>query len=1605
MSVQADSVAPKTTVANCGCDCKTAPKYPGISLTTNGNQLVSYYTEARIADAGVFYPITPSTEMGENFQLSFAKGELNVFGGVKIAIETEGEHAAQGGAIACSVTGKRVANFTSGQGLLYGLEQYYAAPGKLSTMTVEVAARALTKHALNVHCGHDDIYAAFDTGWNICFGMDAQQAADQAVIIRKVNELSLTPGINGQDGFLTSHLERTFKMHEADLLREYLGRPDDIIECPTDAQKTLFGETRRRVPECIDLKNPVLLGSVQNQEHYMGGVASRRHHFAEHILGFFEEAYEEFGQLTGRYYGLVTEYNNDDTETTIVALGSAAENARAAVDYLKETRGEHVGVVHINVLRPFPEKAVINALAGKKQIIILERTDDHMSGDGPLARDIRTALSKAVENNRTNTHTNLPTITPEQLPRIFSGVYGLGSRDFRPEGILGAYEYATGKIARQDGKTAADGESFFYVGINHPYNVESNDRPSLLPGGAIAIRFHSIGGWGMITTGKNLSEMFGEMGSYIAKRDFPDTPNIENMHVSANPKYGSEKKGAPTNYFLVVAPERIHVNCDLQHVNVVLCCDPKVFLHTNPLVGLEHGGAFVWESNETDDAKVWERIPAKYRKELIDKEIRLFVLDGFKVAREATSRPDLQYRMQGNSFLGAFFKVSTFLNDNRVPEDEFLRIVEAQYNKKFGRFGKKVVASNMTVMQAGFENVREVARGTIDAIDTSSMRGDRLIPMTIDTDKTAGCAAYDGSEKVNAAKDAGLHVERPTIAQRESYDSEFRSDYGYHQPSTPHAATGAIAAATGNTTSKYVARRKVPIWHPEKCTQCMACITSCPDTALPNTAQDICRVLDTALYSYVGSGTVRDRIKAFLPEIEQTVRARMNEEVAAKTATPVPFKTLATEAFDALVVKDEWFASQNGNASDGVDQFRTILQSIPWAYSHVPAIFKVKEKKDSGSGGLFGIFVSDRCKGCGECVVECGDHEALEMVDETEYVEGYHTTGIAFLDQLPNTQSKYLGKFDPEKPGDAKSAALQFHLMVRDNYESLVSGDGACAGCGEKTVLRAIATLTEAYLRPLYHAKADRLLTLVEDIQTNGLAKLQKIKAESETHYEYVKRGIIHVIMGYGGENDKDTDTRIANEFTGSDEDILDALTQVMKQDAFNHQDLQAVDGGLENGMSVMAMTASTGCNTVYSSTHPSNPHPYPWMNSLFQDGATIGWLLAESFIVDHARRSVLPERLARSIVDEKGIDKDTYFRFTHFNDIFMTDAEVDELPRVWAIGGDGAFGDIGFQNVSKAVLQNRPNLGILMLDTQVYSNTGGQNSDSSPMPGGFDMNQFGKGCQGKMTEMKSVAEAFTSGHGSPFVAQVSMANSGNMFGAILNAITYRGTGYIQAYTACQPEHGVPDDHSTVAAKWVRDSRGLAEFVFNPSNGESYDECVSLKGNPDIDKDWWTKRTKVAGKFKYTVANWAATEPRFRQHIFKVDPDKLESMIPLEEMLLRITQQDIVHRCFIDPNHRSYLPDNSVYAMIEQPDGTLGPIGVSRHMVLFCVERRKAWRMLQSKAGITNLERIAQKRVLNEYDNGTIPTEIFNDNLVALVEATVAAEKIGDKKTPVIDLL
>ncbi len=207
-------------------------------------------------------------------------------------------------------------------------------------------------------------------------------------------------------------------------------------------------------------------------------------------------------------------------------------------------------------------------------------------------------------------------------------------------------------------------------------------------------------------------------------------------------------------------------------------------------------------------------------------------------------------------------------------------------------------------------------------------------------------------------------------------------------------------------------------------------------------------------------------------------------------------------------------------------------------------------------------------------------------------------------------------------------------------------------------------------------------------------------------------------------------------------------------------------------------------------------------------------------------------------------------------------------------------------------------------------------------MLGGNDMNVFGTATQGKNTEKKTVAETFLAGHGSPFVAQISIANAPKLYKAILDGLEYRGTAFFQCFTTCQPEHGVADDMALTQAQRVRDSRGAPEFVFNPRMGETYQEALDVKGNPSMEADWYEAKFKSTNElYRYTVAHWCATEARFRNHLKKIKKDDAAKLIPLENMLVRITQQDVVYRRYLIPEHRSFVPDFGVCIRVQGSNG------------------------------------------------------------------------------------
>ena len=220
----------------------------------------------------------------------------------------------------------------------------------------------------------------------------------------------------------------------------------------------------------------------------------------------------------------------------------------------------------------------------------------------------------------------------------------------------------------------------------------------------------------------------------------------------------------------------------------------------------------------------------------------------------------------------------------------------------------------------------------------------------------------------------------------------------------------------------------------------------------------------------------------------------------------------------------------------------------------------------------------------------------------------------------------------------------------------------------------------------------------------------------------------------------------------------------------------------------------------------------------------------------------------------------------------------------------------------------------------------------------------------------------------------------------MIDGLQYRGTAFFQCYTSCQPEHGVGDNMSAAQAKMVRDSRGMPEFIYNPQNGETLQESFNLKANPSLKRDWFEAKFPVTREsYNMTVAHWALTEARFRRHIKEIAKVEIGQLIHIDNILILITQQDVIYRRVFDKEHHSYIPDWGVYFKAEVK-GNLKYFSVSRQMVIFHVERRKSWRMLQSRAGITNEDYSAQKILLEKLNKGDLTRKDLIRNGVELIQ-------------------
>ncbi|HSN84127.1 MAG TPA: 2-oxoacid:acceptor oxidoreductase family protein [Polyangiales bacterium] len=1499
---------------NIAKDAQSQFKYPGSRAALDGNTAV-IMCERESSDAAGAYPITPSTQMGELWAEATAAGHINVSGRPLIFIEPEGEHAAAAVTAGMSMTGMRAANFSSGQGIAYMHESLYAAAGKRLTYVLNIGARAMTKATLNVHAGHDDYHCVDDSGFFQLFAKNAQAAADLNVITHKIAELSLTPGIIAQDGFLTTHLIESLMVPERELIAEYLGLPDDVIETPTPAQKIIYGETRRRIPLLWDVDNPVMSGLVQNQDSYMQSVAAQRPFFFDHIQALTDQAFDDYYALTGRRYARVMTYRADDADYLILGQGSMVPSAEAVVDYLRQTRGIKVGVVDMVMFRPFPSDLIGRILKGKRGVTVLERLDQPLAVDLPLMREIRATVSKCLENGRDSKNPPYPELATyaslDDAPPLFSGSYGMGSRDLQPEGLVGAVENMLDKGPRK---------KLFYLSIDfvrdqaitpkqeiHQQTIEESypqvkelvvkgsENPNLMPKNSITVRFHSVGGWGAITTGKNLAMTLFDLLGY---------------HIKANPKYGSEKKGQPTTYYLSAAPEPIKVNCEYFYVDVVLSPDPNVFGHTNALAGLKEGGVFIVQGDKASPKEMWESIPPVYQRIIRDKKIKVYYLDGFKIARDEATDSDLQLRMQGIAFQGAFFAVSPVMEQAGLTDEQLLDAIHDQLEEKFGSKGKRVVDDNMRVVKRGFDEVQEVVPGPINEARPEGKRAGLKLPVMV--------------KSLPQSKAPMTDIHRFW----EQTGSFYVRGMGNDNLADPFIGLGIMPPSSALFRDMTGIRFEHPEWIPENCTACGDCYTVCPDTALPGLVNEVGQVLDTVVNRVRKNGHAAE-IK-HLPKAAKVMERNLHALFKASKETD-SVAVLMDQAMEQTVAQSELQGPDRDALQKELGYFKEELNGFKFALTRPH--YTLAEKDQPGSGGLLSITVNPyTCKGCMECVEVCND-DALRPMRQTEESVQHLRDNWDLWTDLPSTPKKYIRVDDLEEG----IGTLESILLDKSNYLPFTSGDGACLGCSEKTAIHLFVATVEALMQP----RIAKHLSHITDL-TDRLKKHIQLRLAGEINVGDPE--VMATIMQDIGDRDVTLSAiaeRIERMGGGQpiDQDWLRRMSRLVAD--LERLKWKYTEGTTGRGRTNMGMINSTGCTSVWGSTYPFNPYPFPWANHLFQDSPSMAMGIFEGHMVKMAD-GFKAIRIAELELQNKYNPAEHDSFFTYFDWQQFSDEEWELCPPVVAVGGDGAMYDIGFQNLSRVMASGKP-IKVVVVDTQVYSNTGGQACTSGFIGQVSDMAQYGKSIKGKQEPRKEIG-LIAMAHRTTYVMQSTIAHSSHMIEGFIRGLKARRPALFNLYSNCQPEHGIGDDMSAAQSKLAVESRAYPLFRYDPDAGKTPHECFDLEGNPDMDQDWPTYKIKYKEdgvekemELPLTFADFAITETRFRKHFRVAPPDTWnENMVPLAEFL------------DMDDDDRE---GNFPYVWMVDKEGNLMRLLVAQPIVESCEDRRDFWTLLRSLAG------------------------------------------------------
>jgi pyruvate-ferredoxin/flavodoxin oxidoreductase len=701
----------------------------GRRTTMDGNDAVAHVAY-RVNEVCAIYPITPSSTMAELADQWAAEGVTNIWGNIPIIQQMQSEAGAAGTVHGALQSGAMTTTFTASQGLLLMLPNMLKIAGELTATVIHVAARAVATSALSIFGDHSDVMMARTTGFALISAANVQEAHDTALIAEAATLESRVPFLHFFDGFRTSHELNTLELLDDAEIRAMIS--DDLVRGHRD--------------RALNPEHPFIRGTAHNPDTYFQAREAVNPYYAA-VPGIVERAMDRFAALTGRAYRLFEYEGAPDATRILILMGSGAETARETVKVLA-ARGEKVGCIQVRLYRPFSMAHLLAALPATVQAIaVLEQTKEPGAPGEPLWLDVVSALAR---------------FRRAAMPLVVGGRYGIASKDFTPALVKAALDM----LSRPD----AESHHGFTLGIN-----DDVSGTSLTPDAGFSIEspettravFFGLGADGTVGANKNSVKIIAEEAGRHAQGYFV---------------YDSHKSGARTISHLRFGPHPIKAPYLIDAASFVACHQFNFLAKHDILRVAAPNGVFLINSPHGKDG-TWAKLPSSVRRTIIEKKLRVFVIDASRVAR------DVGLGVRTNTVLQTCF----FAISGVMPREAAIDQIKESIRHTYSRRGEAVVQKNFAAVDGTLARLEEL---TIPAMIEETSPLPSFVPA-----------------------DAPAFVRQVTASMM--------SGRGDDIPVSLMPADGTFPSGTSMYEKRDVSDL-APVWRPDLCIQCGQCGFVCP---------------------------------------------------------------------------------------------------------------------------------------------------------------------------------------------------------------------------------------------------------------------------------------------------------------------------------------------------------------------------------------------------------------------------------------------------------------------------------------------------------------------------------------------------------------------------------------------------------------------------------------------------------------------------------------------------------------------------------------------------------------------------------------------------------